>query len=243
VRFKPEIQTTAFGCGPTATACFGGGLSHRQLPITATAMFGSAGGSQVQQQQVMSTAAAPAPPPKLEMPKSEARQQILATIFTPPHKWTIPSDGVSHRVVIGEAEIDTRLHHHCVPRRDTSVYLIAKALNTSPHPLLKGPVSVYLNGSQNAKEEFKSVVNQGERFEMARGVDDSVWAEQKPVGEYLQHTGYISKPSISNQEQRLLVKNTKVAEEVRLTIHERVPKSTDAEIKVKVHEPTPTATV
>lgn len=94
-----------------------------------------------------------------------------------------------------------------------------------------------MNGSLNAKEEFTAVVNQGEKFEVALGVDDAVWVKQKPVGEYLQHTGFINKSSISAQEQRLMVKNTKVGEEVRLTIHERVPKSTDDEIKVKLHEP------
>jgi uncharacterized protein (TIGR02231 family) len=165
-----------------------------------------------------------------------AEENVLSTTFTIPHRKTIPSDPSEHKVTITVETLTAHLHYHCVPKRDTNVFLLATVLNDTDYPILAGPASVYVNNSMSAMINLKST-SCGEKLECPLGVDKTVKVIYKPTHKFQTQVGMINKNSSSGNEQRIVVKNTKRAEAVLITLHEPVPKSSDEKIKVRLHSP------
>ncbi|KAI6206723.1 Protein F37C4.5 [Aphelenchoides besseyi] len=171
-----------------------------------------------------------------EVEEYTAEHHALSTTFTVKQKKTIPSDGSEHKVTIATLDLDPILHFDCVPSKSTNVYLTASMINSSSYPLISGTASVYVDNSFSTKVAINTV-SQGEKFDCSLGVDPTVKVTYKPVHKYQQQVGMLNKTSVTMNQQKIVIKNTKQDEPIVLTIYEHVPKSTDEKIKIKLLSP------
>ncbi|KJH50049.1 hypothetical protein DICVIV_03770 [Dictyocaulus viviparus] len=164
---------------------------------------------------------------------------------------------LEHAVTIGIVDVIPQLIHQCVPSKNTNVFLIAYATNTSSFPFLRGDAAVYLNHSFVGKTNMKNV-SPGETFSCSLGVDVGVHLDYKPVkkyheqvgagkvlfidfahlinpGKYVQ-IGLINKYSSTAYEQIIVIKNAH-NEPVLVTVKEHIPRSTDERIKIRLIAP------
>ncbi|GMS96710.1 hypothetical protein PENTCL1PPCAC_18885, partial [Pristionchus entomophagus] len=208
---------------PVAYNSFGGGeermMSRRGAPMMAMAMCAD----------TLECA------PQMMNKVAEVNTQTLSTEFGITRPCSIPSDGANHKVTIGIVSLEPQLFFESVPTKNSSAFLTASALNSSPLPLLAGQASIYLDGAFVAKTQIKAV-SPGERFTSSLGVDPAVKIDYKPAHKYHEQSGLINKSSSTITEQKIIVKNTR-GDAVLLTIREQIPRSTDEKIKVKVIAP------
>lgn len=77
-------------------------------------------------------------------------------------------------------------------------------------------------------------VSPAEEFECSLGVDPAVRVTYKPARTFNEETGFImGKTHVAYTEQRIELKNTR-SDDVKVTLHERVPISNDEKLKVKL---------
>jgi uncharacterized protein (TIGR02231 family) len=174
--------------------------------------------------------------PKMAHIAASATENTLATTFTIPNKKTIPSDTAEHKITITVETIPAYLNYHCVPKKDTNVFLMATVINDTDYPILAGPASVYVNNSMSAMINLRAT-SAGEKLECPLGVDKTVKVIYKPTHKFQTKVGLINKNSSSGNEQRIVVKNTKRSEAILITLHEPIPKSADEKIKVTLTSP------
>jgi uncharacterized protein (TIGR02231 family) len=177
-----------------------------------------------------------APMMKMGRTVASAEERMLSTNFTIPSKKTIPSDTSEHKVTIAVETLKAYLHYHCVPKKDTNVFLMATVINETDYPILAGPASVYINNSMSAMINLKPT-SCGEKLECPLGVDKTVKVIYKPTHKFKSSVGLINKSAASGNEQRIVVKNNKRSEAILITLHEPVPKSADEKIKVTLTSP------
>uniref|UniRef100_A0A7E4V1X4 Mucoidy inhibitor MuiA family protein n=1 Tax=Panagrellus redivivus TaxID=6233 RepID=A0A7E4V1X4_PANRE len=164
------------------------------------------------------------------------QENTLSTTFVIPVKKTIPSDHTEHKVTITTEELEALLSYHVVPKKNTDVFLTANVINNSNYPLIPGSAVVYVNNSMVAAINMKATFP-GEKFQCSLGVDKSIKVTYKPTHKYQTQSGMMSKINSAGNEQRIVVKNTKLAESILITVHEPIPKATDEKIKVRLYSP------
>ena len=162
---------------------------------------------------------------------NEVQEQVLSTEFTIARPATIPTGGENHKVTIGIIDLKPQLVYECVPKKNTSAFLTAAAINESQLPFLQGDAAVYLNNCFVAKVTLKSV-SPGERFSCSLGVDPAIRVTYKPAKKYHEQSGLITKVSSAITEQVINIKNTR-SSAILLTIKEHIPRSTDEKLKVE----------
>src|SRR5258707_6491200 len=148
----------------------------------------------------------------------------------------VPADGGPHTTSIGRFGLDAALDHLAVPVLAPEAYLRATVTNTSPLLLLPGPARVF-HGTQFVGETSLATVAAGEEFELQLGVDDQIRVERtlrrrstgKAVigGTRTIHIGY-----------GLTLENHR-AGQTKVSVHDRIPGSTDAEIRGRLRETDP----
>jgi len=115
-------------------------------------------------------------------------------------------------------------------------YLRATVTNTSPLLLLPGPARVF-HGPQFVGETSLPTVAAGEEFELQLGVDDQIRVERM-----LRRRGtgkaVIGGTRTIDIGYEITVENHR-AGKTRVSVHDRIPVSTDADIKVRLRETNP----
>ena len=148
----------------------------------------------------------------------------------------VPADGGPHKTAVARFELDAALDHLAVPVLAPEAYLRATVTNTSALLLLPGPARVF-HGSQFVGETSLETVAAGEEFELQLGVDDQIRVERR-----LRRRG-TSKAVIGGTRTidvayEITVENHRPAR-TRVSVHDRVPVSTDGDIKVRLREASP----
>jgi hypothetical protein len=128
----------------------------------------------------------------LAVPRGTISKSPLAVTYTVEGKTTIPTDGQSHKVLVGSLPLEATVTHVTTPRKSTVAYLrvsdmvhyafalidVADRLeqcavkNTSDYHLLPGTVNVFLDGSYVSKTDI-SDINTGDTFQCTLGIDTS----------------------------------------------------------------------
>ncbi|KAH8918513.1 hypothetical protein BT69DRAFT_1267680 [Atractiella rhizophila] len=139
-------------------------------------------------------------------------------------------------VAINELNLPASFEWFVVPRMSESVFLNASCKNTSEYPLLKGPATVYLDGSFVAKSVIVDV-NVNEKFILNLGPDRSIRVSYPPRTKNSTTSGFISKARSHTYTQRAIIHNTKQQSVNQLTLLDRVPLSSDGSIHVKIIKP------
>ncbi len=76
---------------------------------------------------------------------------MITASFEIARKGTIPSDNSSHKVNVAVLDFEPSFEYICVPKKTPFAYLKARVTNNSHYPLLRGPVSVFLDNNFVAK--------------------------------------------------------------------------------------------
>jgi len=148
----------------------------------------------------------------------------------------VPADGGPHKTSIGRFGLDAALDHLAVPVLAPEAYLRATVTNSSPLLLLPGPARVF-HGTQFVGETALETVAAGEEFELQLGVDDQIRVERK-----LRRRG-TSKAVIGGTRTidigyEITVENHRQSK-TRVSVHDRIPVSTDGDVKVRLRETSP----
>ena len=179
------------------------------------------------------------PPPMrpVEMSKTQLQTGMFIQTFDVLRPASIPSDSTEHKVSVSVIDLVSSFENVCMPEESSSVYLVAKATNTSEYPLLSGPSSVFMDNNFISKSTMKNV-SPGEEISCSMGVDPLVKVSLKAGDSYQsRQAGWISKGTVSEEYNKVTsVKNLK-NKPISVKVVESVPVSEDERVKVHLLEP------
>ena len=148
----------------------------------------------------------------------------------------VPADGGPHKTSIGRFGLDAALDHLAVPALAPEAYLRATVTNTSPLLLLPGPARVF-HGPQFVGETSLPTVAAGEEFELQLGVDDQIRVE-RTLRRRSTGKAVIGGTRTIDVGYEITVENHRPGK-TKVSVHDRIPVSTEAEIRVRLRETNP----
>ena len=148
----------------------------------------------------------------------------------------VPGDGGPHKTSISRFGLDAALDHLAVPALAAEAYLRATVTNTSPLLLLPGPARVF-HGTQFVGETALETVAAGEEFELQLGVDDQIRVE-RTLRRRSTGKAVIGGTRTIDVGYEITVENHRTAK-TKVSVQDRIPVSTDAEIRVRLREANP----
>ncbi|KEG11174.1 hypothetical protein DQ04_02901040 [Trypanosoma grayi] len=172
--------------------------------------------------------------------KSAAVEAMGVTNFTMPSRYSFRPDGKELRVPLAVLQWKADVTYTTVPSLAESAFATATCTNESEYLLLPGTAAVMLDSDfvANAKLDYTAP---GEKLHVHFGIDGTVEVQRK----LLQRHTTTEEVSLFNREpkQRILysyattVTNKKQHEAVTVTMQERIPKSDEQELLVRLLEP------
>ncbi|KAF8313124.1 hypothetical protein DL93DRAFT_2168060 [Clavulina sp. PMI_390] len=182
---------------------------------------------------------------------NNVKEGTISSTFGVDGVWNIPSDGTSHKVSIANIDLDAEVEWIVVPRNSPSAFLQCRLKNQSSYQFIAGPSAVFLDGNFVAKSTIPNVAP-SELFTCSLGVDPFVrvtFHPQSKVSNTMGGTGlssYIAnnnpRMNVTSFKQRITIKNIRANTAIgKMVVHERVPVSEDARIKVLVLQPSEAA--
>jgi uncharacterized protein (TIGR02231 family) len=197
-------------------------MTHRAMAVAASSPVGAAGQAGQPEAAVL-----------MAEPSDAVGAGLVYRVQRP---LAVPADGGPHKTSIGRFGLDAALDHLAVPALAAEAYLRATVTNTSPLLLLPGPARVF-HGPQFVGETSLPTVAGGEEFELQLGVDDQIRVERK-----LRRRGtgkaVIGGTRTIDIGYEITVENHR-AGKTRVSVHDRIPVSTDADVKVRLRETNP----
>ena len=147
----------------------------------------------------------------------------------------VPADGGWHKTTVATFEADAVLDYLTAPVIAAEAYLRATVTN-GPLLLLPGAARVF-HGTQFVGKTALETVAAGEEFEVQLGVDDQIRVERK-LTRRSTSKAVLGGARTIDVAYEITVENHR-AGKARVSVHDHIPLSRDAEIKVKVREATP----
>ena len=157
-------------------------------------------------------------------------------VYRVPRPLAVPADGGPHKTSIGRFGLDAALDHLAVPVLAPEAYLRATVTNTSPLLLLPGPARVF-HETQFVGETSLETVAAGEEFELQLGVDDQIRVERK-LRRRSTSKAVIGGTRTIDVGYEITVENHRIST-TTVSVHDRIPVSTDGEIRVRLRETSP----
>lgn len=177
---------------------------------------------------MMEAAAMPAAMPVTQSAGLESG--TTSTLFSIPHRATVPSDGTSRKVVVATEELEATLQYKTTPRSAPHAFLTMNATNKL-YPLLPGPVQVFLDGDYTSTAHMQ-LVSPGEDFGLPLGVDDGIKVTTVPDQQRDAQKGLLMlETNRRTQTHEMTLHNTK-AVPVEVKVVDRVPRSAHKDLKV-----------
>ena len=221
----PELDPWYIGKAPALPPAMPR-MTHRAMAFTASGP-----------QPAAAQAGAQADQPEAAVLMAEPSDAVGAgLVYRVQRPLAVPADGGPHKTSIGRFGLDAALDHLAVPALAAEAYLRATVTNTSPLLLLPGPARVF-HGPQFVGETSLPTVAAGEEFELQLGVDDQIRVERT-----LRRRGtgkaVIGGTRTIDIGYEITVENHRTGK-TRVSVHDRIPVSTDADIKVRLRETNP----
>lgn len=167
---------------------------------------------------------------------------ITATDFAIAGQVTVRADGQKNRLMVAHRRFPVSLTYMAVPQKDTRVYLIGKAKNTSPFQLLKGPSNVFYNNTFVNKSVL-AYVSPEEEFSVSLGSDDAVAVTFTDVGKKTTSVSgsvFSGKKSVSQYHYLFKVENTLTTGVTNVVLRDHYPISSDPDsLKITLQSPDP----
>jgi uncharacterized protein (TIGR02231 family) len=167
---------------------------------------------------------------------AEVAESGVSQVYSVARPLAVPADGNPHKTAIAQLELDANLDYLAVPVLAPEAYLRATVINTSGLLLLSGNARIYRDG-QFAGDTSLETVAPGEEFELQLGVDDQIRIERK-LRRRATSKAVIGAGRTVDVGYETTVRNHRPVT-AKISVHDHIPVSTDAEIKVRLREATP----
>ncbi|RNA08574.1 hypothetical protein BpHYR1_015643 [Brachionus plicatilis] len=142
---------------------------------------------------------------------------------------SVAKDGQPVQVLIAKFDLNAEFLHEACPSRDRSVYIMARAKNTSDFLLLPGTASIYLNKNFWSKTNFKSQFP-GEEFICPLGVDRSILLGIRSEKILSNQTGVVNKNKSNIYSKIIEIKNNSF-KQAKILLKENLPLSIDEKVQ------------
>ncbi len=177
---------------------------------------------------------APAAAPVFAAVESEG----LSVRFRLPRKETIESRPEPTSVLVGRTDLALAGEHYVLPALDTTVWLRAKAKNTSEWVLLPGRAAVYF-GADFVGHAFLAAVQPGQELDLHLGADPGLTVTRTQLSDLREGPGVFSSRATQREAWRIELENhgafTAAADgTVEVIVQEVLPKPRDDRIKVEI---------
>jgi len=184
--------------------------------------------------------AADAPPARVF---ASVESEGLSVRFRLPRKETIESRPEPTSVLVGRVELALTAEHYVVPALDPTVWLRAKARNTSEWILLPGRAAVYF-GADFVGHAWLDAVQLKQEFDLHLGADPGLTVKRTQLADLHEGPGVFSSRATQREAWRIEVENhgafTNHADgSVDVVVQEVLPRPRDERIKVSIDEVKP----
>ncbi len=158
--------------------------------------------------------------------------------FRVPGRVSVPLDGATKTVVLGERRVEPALAVTAAPELDETAYLRASFTQEDEAPLLPGEAALHRDGVLVGRSRLKLAAT-GDLVELGFGADDRVKVSRVPLRRRENEPGWIGQTKSDLREFKTVVRNGH-ARPVRITITDRLPFSENTAITVEqLRETTP----
>lgn len=169
---------------------------------------------------------------------SVAAGQGASVVFRTTGRGDVPGDGSNSKLMILDGDFENRFRYISVPKLAEFVYLTAEVTNSTEFPLLRGRISIFLDGNYVGNSDLKALITPSEKFELHLGVDESIKVRRKLQQRKGDEKGLFSRSHTEEFSYLItLESHRETAEEV--IVRDQIPVSTDEKIKVEVRALTP----
>lgn len=176
-------------------------------------------------------------------PFAVAEDEGLTVRYRLPRRETVESRDEPTTVLVGQARLDLRPEHHCVPARDTTVWLRGVATNTTDMTLLPGRAAVFF-GEDFLGHAGIEAVQPGAELTLHLGAVPQLTVERMQTVDEVEKPGFLSSRKTRVLGWKLAIENhgARVCEpdgSVRLIVREALPRSTDERVEVDLEDSSP----
>lgn len=176
-------------------------------------------------------------------PFASVRSEGLSVRFDLPGNATIVSRTTPTMVLVGAAELAIAPERHCVPALDPTVWLHARATNTSPWVLLPGRAAVFFGSDYFGEAEIGAILP-GQELTLHLGADPAITVKRETVEDLKKEAGLFSSRASKIDSWRVHVENhgavtTNADGSVLVIVREMLPKARDERVDVKLSKATP----
>jgi uncharacterized protein (TIGR02231 family) len=186
--------------------------------------------------------AAPAP-----RPFAAVENQGLSVHFRLAQKESIESRELPTTILVGTAELEITPERVCVPALDTTVWLRARAKNTSPWVMLPGTAGVFFGADYLGPAEIETVQT-GQELTLHLGADPGITCERTQTQDLSKGPGFLSSRSTKIEAWRMHFENhgtvgTAADGSVDVIVRDVLARTSDDKIEVEISkaEPKPSA--
>ncbi|NMO14551.1 mucoidy inhibitor MuiA family protein [Pyxidicoccus fallax] len=150
----------------------------------------------------------------------------------------VPGDGSAVRVRLGRHRLKANLSWRTVPKLHPVVFRVARLANTTPFPLLPGPVSLFRDTGFLGHQRLERVAK-GSPFELTFGLEEGLRVKRTVVEEVQKPKGLFGGKQRFRYAYRFQLTNHRARQET-VELSEHVPVSELEDVKVEL-EPESTA--
>lgn len=169
----------------------------------------------------------------------EVDQQEVHVNYIIAVPYDIPGNGKSQLIDLKDYKVSAEYKYYCIPKLSDETYLVATLSNYRQHNILPGFVTVTFNNTFVGKTLLRPNSTDS-LFTLTLATDPRIAVKREKRSEFCS-TKHIGSTTTVTQSYLITVKNNQ-SKEVKLTVKEQYPLSSDKDIEVKITEITPNAT-
>ncbi len=209
-----------------------GGYSRMAAPSPVAASTAEMRRDEYANNNVFSIEDADAPAEPVAQVMTAAVGTGTAVTYRVAGKVNVPSDNQEHRFAIGESQLDATWSYRAVPRNREYGYLRSELQYNGQMTFLPGTAAIFQDDNFVGKTQM-SAVTPGDTLSLQFGPDRRVSVAREDVRQQREDK-FGSRQAIT-YSSTLVVRNNRT-QAVRVTLTDRVPVSSDEDIKVEIDD-------
>ena len=160
-------------------------------------------------------------------------ENLIQTEYSVKLKYSIPSDGKEHLILIQNKEIKAEYNFSAVPKMDANAFLIAKITNWEELNLIPGESRIFFDGSYlGASFIDPNIAN--DTLTLSLGKDKSIVMSRKKLKDKTKERFIVDQKTLTYSFE-ITLKNTKPLV-VQINLEDQIPVSKEKDVLVKLVE-------